>query len=95
MFVMMQLSSLLSVKSMLPESPQKFRNHRVLDELQLVRLITGGQLFHFPLDRLRVLGFQQPVIILGGNVALQRADTPRLLCRFFRVPVACSFILDL
>ena len=75
--------------------PQKFRNHRVLDELQLVRLITGCQLFHFPLDRLRVLVFQQPVIILGGNVALQRADTPRLLCRFFRVPVAGSFILDL
>lgn len=75
--------------------PQKFRNHRVLDELQLVRLITGSQLFHFLLDWLLVLGFQQAIVILGGNVALQRADAPCLIGRFFRVPIASCFVLDL
>ena len=74
---------------------QKFRNHRVLDELQLVRLITGCQLFHFLLDRLLVLGFQQTVVVLGGNIALQRADAPCLICRFFRVPIAGYFVLNL
>ena len=74
---------------------QELSNHRVFDELQLVCLITGGQLFHFLLNRLRILGFQQAVIILGRNVALQRADAPCLLGRFFRVPIAGSFILDL
>lgn len=74
---------------------QKFRNHRVLDELQLVRLITGCQLFHFLLDRLLVLGFQQTVVVLGGNIALQRADAPCLIGRFFRVPIAGCFVLNL
>lgn len=75
--------------------PQKFRNHRVLDELQLVRLITGGQLFHFLLDRFLVLGFQQMVVVLGGNIALQRADAPCLIGRFFRVPITGCFVLNL
>ena len=95
MFVMIQLSSLLSVKSVLPESPKNSVNHRVLDELQLVRLITGCQLFHFLLDRLLVLGFQQTVVVLGGNIALQRADAPCLIGRFFRVPIAGCFVLNL
>lgn len=75
--------------------PQKFRNHRVLDELQLVCLITGCQLFHFLLDWLLVLGFQQTVVVLGGNIALQRADAPCLIGRFFRVPVTGGFVLNL
>ena len=74
---------------------QKFRNHRVFDELQLVCLITGCQLFHFLLDGLLVLGFQQTVVVLGGNIALQRADAPCLIGRFFRVPVTGGFVLNL